>query len=107
MFQQLVQSKGLSFLEEMDAWLSDNEIDFDTDNRKRSVRPGVGVYLIHDDGKQRTIDVTAVSGKIGPLANADAFWAVVDVGSLVDARAEMAVPDAVEITASELQLQLE
>jgi len=51
-FQQLVQSKGLSFLEEMDAWLSDNEIDMDTDNRKRSVRLGVGVYLIYDEGKQ-------------------------------------------------------
>ena len=51
-FQQLVQSRGLAFLEEMDAWLSDNEIDTDTDARKRSVRMGVGVYLIYDEGKQ-------------------------------------------------------
>ena len=52
LFQQLVQSRGLAFLEEMDAWLSDNEIDTDTDARKRSVRMGVGVYLIYDEGKQ-------------------------------------------------------
>jgi len=52
LFQQLVQSRGLAFLEEMDAWLSDNEIDTDTEARKRSVRMGVGVYLIYDEGKQ-------------------------------------------------------
>jgi len=52
LFQQLVQSRGLAFLEEMDAWLSDNEIDTDTEARKRSVRMGVGVHLICDEGKQ-------------------------------------------------------
>ena len=48
-FQNLVESRGLSFLEEIDVWLSGNEIDDTQDASERTVRLGVGVYLIHDE----------------------------------------------------------
>ena len=48
-FQQLVEEKGLAFLEEMDAWLSSHEIDESSDTEKRSARLGVGVYLIYNE----------------------------------------------------------
>jgi hypothetical protein len=51
-FQKLVEAKGLSFLEEMDAWLSSHEIDQTSDTDKHSVRLGVGVYLIYDEIQQ-------------------------------------------------------
>lgn len=51
-FCRLVQERGLSFLEEMDGWLSDNEIETSTDSKARSVRLGVGVYLIYDESEQ-------------------------------------------------------
>lgn len=51
-FQNLVESQGLAFLEEMDAWLSDHEIDNTPDTNLRPVRLGVGVYLIYDDIQQ-------------------------------------------------------
>ena len=50
-FQNLVESRGLSFLEEVDAWLSENEIDNTQDVAERTVRLGVGVYLIHDENE--------------------------------------------------------
>lgn len=50
-FQDLVESRGLSFLEEIDTWLSGNEIDDSKDAAKRTVRLGVGVYLIYDENK--------------------------------------------------------
>jgi DNA-binding transcriptional ArsR family regulator len=51
-FHKLVEERGLSFLEEIDGWLSENEIDTSTDSNARTVRLGVGVYLIHDESKQ-------------------------------------------------------
>jgi hypothetical protein len=51
-FQKLLEQKGLSFLEEMDAWLSSHEIDETLDTEKRSARLGVGVYLIYDEIQQ-------------------------------------------------------
>lgn len=48
-FQKLVESQGLAFLEEMDGWLSKHEIDDTSDTDTRSVRLGVGVYLIYDE----------------------------------------------------------
>lgn len=51
-FQDLVQARGFSFLEEVDAWLSKNEIDETKDTDARTVRLGVGVYLIHDETEQ-------------------------------------------------------
>lgn len=47
-FQELISSRGLSFLEEADTWLSENELTDDTD--ARTVRLGVGVYFICDKG---------------------------------------------------------
>jgi hypothetical protein len=51
-FKNLVEERGLSFLEDMDAWLSQNEVDTSTDNDARTVRLGVGVYLIHNESEQ-------------------------------------------------------
>jgi len=48
-FQSLVETRGISFLEEIDAWLSGNEIDDSKTASTRSVRLGVGVYLICDE----------------------------------------------------------
>ena len=54
-FQKLVEERGLSFLEEMDGWLSKNEIETSTDSHDRTVRMGVGVYLIYDQNKQGSV----------------------------------------------------
>ena len=51
-FQKLVESQGLAFLEEMDSWLSDHEIESTPDTDSRSIRLGVGVYLIYDELNQ-------------------------------------------------------
>jgi hypothetical protein len=51
-FQKLVEERGLSFLEKMDSWLSENEIETSTDTTARTVRLGVGVYLIYDESEQ-------------------------------------------------------
>jgi len=51
-FQRLVESKGLAFLEEMDGWLSNHELDNAPDTDGRRVRLGVGVYLICDEIQQ-------------------------------------------------------
>jgi hypothetical protein len=54
-FHKLVEERGLSFLEEMDGWLSENEIETSTDSAARTVRLGVGVYLIYDESEQGSI----------------------------------------------------
>jgi len=51
-FQELVELRGLAFLEEMDAWLSQQETNTTTDISKRTTRLGVGVYLIYDESEQ-------------------------------------------------------
>lgn len=51
-FQKLVESQGLAFLEEMDGWLANHEIDNTSDADTRPIRLGVGVYLIYDDIQQ-------------------------------------------------------
>lgn len=51
-FQKLVEERGLSFLEEMDGWLSANSTETPTDTAARTVRLGVGVYLIYDESEQ-------------------------------------------------------
>jgi len=54
-FRTLVEERGLSFLEEMDAWLSGNEVENEKDTNARTVRLGVGVYLIHDESDEGLI----------------------------------------------------
>ena len=54
-FHKLVEERGLSFLEEMDGWLSENEIETSTDSNAHTVRLGVGVYLIHDESEQGSV----------------------------------------------------
>ena len=51
-FQKLVESQGLAFLEEMDGWLANHEIDNTPDTDTRPIRLGVGVYLIYDEFQQ-------------------------------------------------------
>lgn len=51
-FKNLVEERGISFLEEIDLWLSRNEIDETKDANARTVRLGVGVYLIYDKCEQ-------------------------------------------------------
>lgn len=46
-FQRLIAARGLSFLEDTDAWLSENEVQEDAD--AHTLRLGVGVYLILDE----------------------------------------------------------
>jgi hypothetical protein len=48
-FIQLVETRGMDFLEEMDGWLSDHEIEQETSSSGHEIRVGVGVYLIYDD----------------------------------------------------------
>ena len=54
-FRTLVEERGLSFLEEMDAWLSGNEVETEKDTNARTVRLGVGVYFIHDESDEGLI----------------------------------------------------
>ena len=51
-FQKLVESKGLAFLEDIDLWLTEHEIEPRDDTNAETVRLGVGVYLIYDDSEQ-------------------------------------------------------
>lgn len=54
-FHKLVEERGLSFLEEMDGWLAENEVETTTDSSPRTIRLGVGVYLIYDESKQGSV----------------------------------------------------
>jgi hypothetical protein len=54
-FQNLVAARGFSFLEEMDEWLAEHEIDETEDANTRTVRLGVGVYFIYDESEQGTV----------------------------------------------------
>ena len=47
-FQDYLEKRGLDFLQEVDAWLSNHEVDDPEDASERKVRLGVGVYLISD-----------------------------------------------------------
>jgi hypothetical protein len=51
-FHKLVEERGLSFLEEMDAWLSENEVESSSDSNAKTLRLGVGVYLIRDEDQE-------------------------------------------------------
>jgi hypothetical protein len=51
-FQKLVESRGLDFLEDIDVWLTEHEIDSKDDTHAETVRLGVGVYLIYDESEQ-------------------------------------------------------
>ena len=51
-FKHLVEERGLSFLQDMDAWLSENEVDSSLDTDTRTLRLGVGVYLIYDENEK-------------------------------------------------------
>ena len=50
-FMTLVESNGMKFLQEMDAWLSTHETEESNGDTDRQLRVGVGVYLIHDDSQ--------------------------------------------------------
>jgi len=48
-FEAFVEGRGLEFLEEIDAWLTNHEVDDPADTATRKIRLGVGVYLINDE----------------------------------------------------------
>lgn len=51
-FKDFLEERGSAFLEEVDTWLSQNEINESKDAGVRTVRLGVGVYSIYDESKQ-------------------------------------------------------
>lgn len=52
-FAELVEARGMDFLNEMDTWLSEHEVDEAASGSGREVRLGVGVYLIYDEIQER------------------------------------------------------
>jgi len=50
-FERLIEQRGEKFLEEVDAWLSQHEIEDDQEPENEHARMGVGIYLIYDDKK--------------------------------------------------------
>jgi hypothetical protein len=50
---KLVEKRGMDFLNEMDGWLSAHETDENKTSSGREIRLGVGIYLIHDDLRER------------------------------------------------------
>ena len=48
-FNKIVEDRGMRLLQEMDAWLSEHEVDASKSTSSREIRLGVGVYLIHDE----------------------------------------------------------
>jgi len=49
-FRDYIESRGMAFLEDVDRWLSRHE---STDPKEKSVRLGIGVYQIQDDGEHK------------------------------------------------------
>ena len=47
-FKQFVNLKGQAFLEEIDQWLTDNELENDDSNSNKGIRLGVSTFLIND-----------------------------------------------------------
>ena len=52
-FHKLVESRGGEFLEDIDLWLTQNEVEPGDDTVAETIRMGVGVYLIYDDSAQK------------------------------------------------------
>jgi hypothetical protein len=52
-FTTFVETHGLDFLNEIDGWLLQHEVDDNKSTDTREVRLGVGVYLIQEDTSQR------------------------------------------------------
>jgi hypothetical protein len=49
-FRDYVETRGMAFLEDIDRWLSQHE---STDKQEKTVRLGIGVYQIQDDGEHK------------------------------------------------------
>ena len=49
-FRDYLESRGMAFLEDIDRWLSQHE---SADPKEKSVRLGIGVYQIQDDGEHK------------------------------------------------------
>jgi hypothetical protein len=49
-FRDYIESRCMAFLEDVDRWLSEHE---STDPKEKSVRLGIGVYQIQDDGERK------------------------------------------------------
>ncbi|MDH3417850.1 MAG: DUF6502 family protein [Gammaproteobacteria bacterium] len=51
-FRKYLDTRGQAFLEEIDAWLSEHQVNETESSTSESVRLGAGVYLIHDETKR-------------------------------------------------------
>lgn len=51
-FRELVERRGMAFLEEIDTWLSRHASGDEKAADTRSIRLGAGVYLVHDESKR-------------------------------------------------------
>jgi len=49
-FREYIEARGMAFLEDVDRWLSQHE---STDPEEKTLRLGIGVYQIQDDGEQK------------------------------------------------------
>ena len=50
---KLVETRGMDFLNEMDDWLSAHETDENKTASDPEVHMGIGIYLNHDDLRER------------------------------------------------------
>jgi len=48
-FQDFLEQRGQAFLEEVDEWLNERELDIDSLTKRTPVRVGAGVYFINDE----------------------------------------------------------
>jgi hypothetical protein len=51
-FREYLDRRGQAFLEEVDAWLAEHQLNETHSSESESVRLGAGVYLIHDETKR-------------------------------------------------------
>lgn len=50
-FKSFVEERGLSFLQDVDAWLAEHQLEDQDTATARTVRLGAGAYLIHDQNQ--------------------------------------------------------
>ena len=48
-FNKFVEDRGMRFLQDIDAWLSEHEVDASKSTSRREIRLGAGVYAIQDE----------------------------------------------------------
>ena len=51
-FREYLDQRGRAFLEEIDAWLAEHQVNAGSSTASKGVRLGAGVYLIHNDDRR-------------------------------------------------------